>query len=661
MTSVIRQKKRFAVLCMCLVLFAVACADGGDDGGRGNAADDDGHDDDAADGQLDGVEPAEIENFLPVELTITAESWPGTITAVRLGDVALTSVVRVSDTELTAVTPSGLEAGVFDVHVEVADEVFTKTDALTVVDALTPFVRVSGVVRDPEGEPIENLMVHANSEIYGELTNDAGWFELFNRPGLGQMWAYNPDWDGAAGVPWGQATLLDGYDFGDDESFDFTLEYFWLRGTVTDERGDVLPSVGIQVFPAEDIVVLGETVTDFFGEFEVPVYAGQYSVLADPSTVHEIAPGYEPLVEMVADNDLPMTLVDGVELSGTITDRDGEGLVNLCVLPTKVEDKQIGMASDYTDEEGRYLAFLETGQYYIDLADPYNGAPWLPEFGTFAADLIELEADTEFNYQFEYLDVDIDLTFDGEPFGGQVCVDLISQTDWRFNAMLRYPEQAQARVFAGTYTVRLQPGNGYGAAATVYPAVELVDDQILSLALDTAVVLSGTVGDQHGEPLSGFEVCATGPMDQDDLATQYAFVADDGSYALDLKPGRYSIEARRVGGPDGDGVTGLFYQAPDVEVTADQTFAIVIDMATVDGVVRHGGEPAPHWRVNLWSPAFFVGSVTADENGEFSVDLPTDEFTFTFSAADPRSARPYFTTLQRVERDAHVVVNVPLD
>ena len=351
----LHQRRWCLLLCLCVVGLALAaCSGGGDanhDNGRSESDDDD--DDHPLDGAvIESIEPDEFENLLPTIVTITANKLPETVDEIRFADTLLENFTRLSATVVVVTVPSGFIPDVYDVQVEGNQGRVVALEGVTVRDALTPFAWLTGVVRDRDGEPIEGLDVFSTAGSDSSRTGSSGLFDLLVRQGPAELHALNSDWDGVPGIPIGETTLLAETYFTDDEQFDFTLRYHYLSGHIAGDDGDDLAAAGVQIFHVAEYGVVGAATTDFSGEFDIPLYPGDYTLLAQPPEETTLAPYYLPQFRFDADDVFSAHLDEGLMLFGQITDRNGEGLHELAVTPHFVADKHVAMGSVYTDIAG---------------------------------------------------------------------------------------------------------------------------------------------------------------------------------------------------------------------------------------------------------------------------------------------------------------------
>lgn len=622
-----------------------------------------GDDDDtgAALGSLTSVTPDSFENFLPVELTIVGQHFPGQPQSVRLGETELLDVQLASFAKLTAVAPSGIAPDVYDLIVIYPNEEKSLPDAVTVLDALTPFVHLTGTVSDPDGQPVAEVSVYTDGSLTGDVTDSGGRFSLYTPPGPDTLRVYNPPYSGTEGVPWGDGVLLADAVFSEDEDYALILDFVWLSGVVTGPDKANLRDVEIQISPTTEYGLGGETLTDFFGAWAAPLYRGVYGVLADPPAETALAPGYEPAFNLTADGVCDFLLNPGFRLSGTLTDRDGSPLPDLTIVPHLSIDKNVAMGWTTTDAAGAYLTCLPAGTFYVNVTDPEENQPQLPQFSTFAFAVIDLTDNTVQDYQFDYADIALSIAFDGAPFTGGVWADFLNQNESNWSASFSFPDGLPA-FFPGDYTVYLKPTSGFGAAPTKREEIIIVGNGALNLVLDPAIRLSGALTDQTGAPLPDFNVCVSlMDDDADQPLSQCAGSGDDGSYLLDLAPGTYMIEVRRNTDPDDNWAGGDYYVAENIGITSDFELPLTLNIVTITGRLRRAGAPVTGWRVSLSSTAMLNASTLVDSDGRFTLMMPPEMYDFVFEPLDSAAARPAGVFEQQVNTSAEVLVNLPVE
>jgi hypothetical protein len=105
----------------------------------------------------------------------------------------------------------------------------------------------------------------------------------------------------------------------------------------------------------------------------------------------------------------------------------------------------------------------------------------------------------------------------------------------------------------------------------------------------------------------------------------------------------------------------LYISVPDLPVWDDTEYPMEIVLLELSGQMRRGTQPAVGWRVGATAANGMNAGVYADTNGVFSVELPPQTYNFIFSAPDPALFRSAAVDAVVLDRDADVLVKVPVD
>ncbi|WP_226005885.1 carboxypeptidase regulatory-like domain-containing protein [Natrinema salinisoli] len=286
-------------------------------------------------------------------------------------------------------------------------------------------------------------------------------------------------------------------------------------------------------------------------------------------------------------------------VEGTVTDADGDPIAGATVT--------VGNETVTTAADGSYAVDLETGDYTLTVsADAYEET----------SEDVTVEADTTTT-----VDVTLELTptdgtlegtvtdADGEPIAGATVAVDDQQTTTDENGSY------SLELEAGDYTLAVSAEGYEDASQNVTIEVETTTTADVTLEERPGSV-EGTVTDADGEPVAGATVT---------VGDQQTTTGENGSYAVDIEPGEYTLEISAEGYQDA---------SEDVTVeaggttTADVTLEPVPTDGTLEGTVTDtDGEPIADATVSAGDL-----ETTTDENGTYSLQLEAGDYTLEVSA-----------------------------
>ncbi|HPQ70838.1 MAG TPA: carboxypeptidase-like regulatory domain-containing protein, partial [bacterium] len=624
--------------------------------------DDDTADDDTMEPTVESITPDSGHNFYAVPVTIAGTQFTDHIDKLYLDDFELTNVQIVSETVITAAAPSGIAGGLHDLKIRQGPRTFSFTALYTAVDDYAAYAMIDGFVYDPDGVPLSDLGIYRSGGLFSTTTLTNGFFVLPVLPGTGNLMMSNngPANDAA---PMETIKLLDAHAFADDESFDFDLEYFTLSGTVNSADDGPVDNVGVQVFPYEDFTQVGSVRTDVNGDYSMPLYANTYSVSAVASDNPELAPLYTEQYAFTGDQTLPLTLNGGYVLSGQITDRDGSPMPNISISPHLLANHMIAQAGATTDADGNYAVHLQPGEYIIMLSDFSGAYPQLPREGVYFVGSTIVAGDTTFDHQFDYEIIDVTVTLGGETV--DFDVEVVPEGDMG--------PMSSTTIEAGTGTLSLRPGAYYihlvpphdmGAALTSHSDVVIGGSDLMTFALDAAVVLDGVMQDQDGNPLSYMRVCAdpTASLGSSCYDRQRCRqIESGGAYSLDLAPGEYNLKVNKYWDLLARQVAGRYLTVPNLGVYADMTYNVIVDLYELSGTAYRGETIATGWRVRITSGQGHNLDTILNPAGQFAVKMPAGFYDIMFYPPSPSTPRPIVARNMQIDESAAIVAHVPTE
>lgn len=250
--------------------------------------------------------------------------------------------------------------------------------------ALPPGVAVSGRTLDSSGLPVAGVDLDAvdlttgdSVDLIGDKTDALGDFIVAVPLGLVEVridtttlfdvQVYAPqafELDLSADVDLGDLTLLDGY---------------FLTGTVTGPGGGEVVGADLDVSDSAtnfEYFTPGDN-TDGSGFFDVVVPAGTFDIEICPKTADELVTAELTDVVVTGDTDLgTISLLDGVFLTGTVTDSGGSPLQGIDIdVRDSVSGLKLPLCSDNTNASGQYSVIVPEGTLDV-VFDPSYSVPY---------------------------------------------------------------------------------------------------------------------------------------------------------------------------------------------------------------------------------------------------------------------------------------------
>ncbi len=274
--------------------------------------------------------------------------------------------------------------------------VVSDSDVVHWITLIGDAVTLSGYLKDNAGRVIDNtwvslhLQTNANQVGNAVLTNNEGYFEFSVAPGTYQLRPLI----NVFGLQNGEQQTLPTYpvpDFAavvyepknvtveDDLQIDLIMPMAILSGTVEDSTGNPLANASINIDHQYDsgnetyyLQSYGENngsraITDESGNFQIALFVNQAIdlVITPPESRTDLATTSFSSVMISADSTQTFALVEGVSLSGKLTDALGRNIDHTkLTLHDQNTGMQIGHAV-YTDSIGDYVFKVEAGDYKV--------------------------------------------------------------------------------------------------------------------------------------------------------------------------------------------------------------------------------------------------------------------------------------------------------
>lgn len=170
-------------------------------------------------------------------------------------------------------------------------------------------------------------------------------------------------------------SIFYGIEITGDTALNTSLEEgYFVSGWVVDEGGGALPDIDLDVEDVEsgEFIPTPRDNTDNNGYFLVVMPAGMFSVTFDPLMREDLAASRLDTVVVTSDTVLDtVTLLNGVILSGTVTDSRGTPVVDAdldVIEPSTL--RTIPTPRDNTDESGHYAVTIPPAVYDLNMSPP---------------------------------------------------------------------------------------------------------------------------------------------------------------------------------------------------------------------------------------------------------------------------------------------------
>ncbi len=323
-----------------------------------------------------------------------------------------------------------------------------------------------------------------------------------------------------------------------------------ISGTIRDNNSALLPNVAIQMYSADgNIIGIYKDTTDAAGFYSISaVDPGIYDISFRPRTSTGLIPVYMENITINSDMTLNLTLQAGNYLSGTVTDFQGNGILDVDLNVYDSTGYKLFTPSDNTDDTGFYEIVLPSGTFTI--AYRYRGSIQNPRYVPVELIGVLVSGDTTVDVTLvngyfisgtvrnpnnaPVVDADLDAR---DVVTGLKVYTPNDNTDINGNYQMLVP--------AGTYEVNVAPlPINRLLPAIVYNFV-VSNDAALDFNLLWGYLLSGTVRNPDGTAIFNAQIditdASTGfdlftPWNNSDSAGFYQVVVPTGLFNIDFNP-----------------------------------------------------------------------------------------------------------------------------
>ncbi len=454
---------------------------------------------------------------------------------------------------------SGVPAGTYGVGFEpkVSDRLVSQTvspvvvSGNTVVNAtLAAGVFLTGFVRDSNGVGIPNIDLNVYYQSTGvklvtpsDKTDALGSYKIVIPVGTLRI-RWRPV-GGEALVAVEQQNVIAAIDM----NIDVVMYWgFVLSGKVTNAAVVPVVNVNMDVINATTGVKLftPNGVTDASGNYSLVIPGGTYHVLAKPVPATFLAASQISNVTVMSNTTLNFTLQTGFSLSGTIKNASNVGVpsVNIDVYVASTGVK-LTTPGDNSDASGLYAVIVPAGTYNVHftplvashLASAVQNNIVVSGntiLNATVANGVLISATVKNNLNAPVANVDFDAKIPVTNFSVPLSGDLTDATG-AFTTV----------VAPGVYHLELEPPWASRLVAVRVPNRGISKDTTLVVSMLAGVVVSGTVKDQAGNPVTGVDVDAIKsattdtiftPIDKTDLLGHYQILIPTGSYRMVYRP-----------------------------------------------------------------------------------------------------------------------------
>lgn len=443
---------------------------------------------------------------------------------------------------------------------------------------------LSGFVRDNAGQPVAggdlDFTVTATQQRIvtpGDNTDGAGFYSVCVLPNI-----YDVSFAPGAGTRL-MGRLLTGVDLTADigVELDVVLQPgLVLSGVVRDPLAQPVGDVDLDVDQVNvgRIYTPGDNSDPVTGAYRVVIPGGTHRLRWAPPRGSRLRGLEMDGVTVTGDLALDASLVEGLLLSGRITDEGGQGVFDVEVDLRRLADgAKIFLANNESDAAGDYITAAPGGDFELRYVPPRTSrlVAVVVDSLTLAADLArDVQLASGHRLVVEILDAD------GLPLAG---ADL-DVREPATGAKLFTPHDTSDRagltvavLAGGTYDLDIEPPLGSSLAPATVTGLSVAADDTLTIQLEAEprVSVGGRVVDADGAGVGGAVFRLRRLPAGTAVTLGNDTTAPDGTFAMDVPPGRLEV---LVAPPAGSRLVGL--RLPEVTVTSDSLWG---DLALVAG------------------------------------------------------------------------------
>ena len=483
---------------------------------------------------------------------------------------------------------------------------------------------LSGRVTDPDGKPVQNVYINAwnqQAQIGSGGTTDAeGRYRVSLLPGTYSL---------NIGLPPGSPFVsknIQSYPITANQTLDVKLESGKvLSGRVTGPDGKPVQNVNVSAYNPQ-AQTGGRIQTDAEGRYRIALVPGAYDVTVNPQSGSPLVSARAERTNVFADAVLDFKLERGSTLSGRILGPDGQPVPEVNV--NAYDPRTSANSGARTGPDGKYALVLKNGDYDLNVNPP-------PASLFVSRRLSDVKVGGD-----QTLDIKLErgVLLSGHVTGPDAKpAQNVYVNAWNPQAQTGGGAQTDAdggyriTLTPGVYSVNLGPPPGTAFAGQYLENLEIFKDRVLDAKLEKGFVLSGTVQDKLGRPVSNASVNA--------YSSQINFggggvTGPDGHYRIVLKLGVYEVAVNP------DPTSGLTRTAfPGVDMKADRTLDVVLQSGvTLSGkVVGPKGGGVEGVSISAQDEDLQngpEGSATTDRDGVYSMILPPGLYRLDLRPAD---------------------------
>ncbi len=521
---------------------------------------------------------------------------------------------------------------------------------------------ISGTVTGPQGAvegadiDVEDSQTGIKLYTPGDNTDADGFYQVLVPVGTFNVTVDPPDGEDLA-----PAIAYDVVVPG-DITLDFVLETgYTLSGVVSDPYGDGVFDADLNVTDSQtglDLFTPGDN-TDESGNYQVVVPAGTFDVSVTPQIADRLVPAIEYDFVVTGAASLDFSLVAGHILSGTVRDPNLNVVAGVDLNVTDASSGiQLFTPSDNTDAAGYYQVVIPAGLYDLDYR-PRVSPPYLASLRLESQIIVDdtiidvivpygflLSGLVRDNHGIGVENVDIDAEVSADSSSVPLVGDH-TDINGEFGTVL----------VAGTYNLEIEPPSSrHLAAEKLYDHVLNADDYI-EVALDTGMVVTGTVTFSDNEPMPDVDISVVESSSQDGVFTPGNVTDMNGFYSFTLKSGTYDLTFEPdpvYGYPD-----STIY---DVDILTDTVIDVQFgeqepdtEPPTVTVTSPDGGE---NWAVYsnqiiTWSATDNIGVISLDIY--YSIDGQDGTYTL-ISSGETNDGTYFWTVPPTTTEDAWVKI-----
>ncbi|MFQ6103371.1 MAG: carboxypeptidase-like regulatory domain-containing protein [Candidatus Glassbacteria bacterium] len=413
---------------------------------------------------------------------------------------------------------------------------------------------------------------------------------------------------------------------------------FTVSGTVTDPNGDGVYPVDIDVEDSQTgdpIPIFGDS-TMVDGSYSFSLFSGTYDIFFIPSAGSGLAPVRVNNVVVEAPVNLDVTTPWGFEVSGTVTDYNGDPVSNVDVdVRDSNTDEILFTPNDNTDSFGNYSVIIPEGTFDF-IYTPQSG-------GDLASQTIwdvTINEDTTIDVTLQQavilwgwvrndagvgipnVDIDVDDAITGRRI--ETPHDNTDQDGFYW-----------VNVPTGFLDVMFEAQVGSGYADNVVYGTVVNGDLNLDVILEDGFEISGYVTDPGDQGVQNVDLDVDDSATKERLHTSHDNTDSNGYYSIMVPPGTYDISFETP-----EGIPLASHKIDSVVVDGNLTLDQALELGySISGTITdESGSPVVNCDLDVIDTnsgeMILTPRDNSDSNGQYDITVPSGTFDIIFQPSE---------------------------